>query len=100
MPEYPSIPWILFQEGLWLVESWDNPEYARVSQDSKYTFHDDLQIGWWDPGIIQSIPGFQEYFSMQVSGWWNPGIILSMPEYPKIPRIIFQEGLKAGGILG
>ena len=38
MPEYPRIPRILFQEGLWLVESWDNPEYARVSQDSEDTF--------------------------------------------------------------
>ena len=38
MSEYPRIPRILFHKGLWLVESLDNPEYPRVSQDSEDTF--------------------------------------------------------------
>jgi len=36
--EYPRIPWILFQGDTLYVESWDDTECARVSQDSPYTF--------------------------------------------------------------
>ena len=48
--KYPKILRIFFQEGPWLLESWD-PEYARVSQDSKHTFHEGLWLveSWDNP---------------------------------------------------
>ena len=77
IPEYPRIPRILFHKSLWLVESRDDPEYARVSQDSEDTI---------PPGSI-----------WLEKSWDNP-------EYPRIPRILFHQGLTrvymAGGIPG
>ncbi len=71
MSEYPRIPRILFQEGLWQMESWDNPEYVRVSQDSKDTF----QEGLW-----------------QMESWDNP-------EYVRVSQDS-RDTFPAGGILG
>ena len=36
--EYPRIPRILFQRGILYVESWDDTECVRVSQDYQDTF--------------------------------------------------------------
>ena len=44
MSEYPRIPRILFHEALWVGESWDDPEYVSVSQDSEDTFHKGLWV--------------------------------------------------------
>ena len=92
MSEYPRIPRILFHEDLWAVQSWDDPEYVWVSQDSQDTFPWGSMVGGilgWSWACL-SIPGFPGYFSMRVYGWRNPGIILSMSEYPRIPRILFH----------
>ena len=34
-----------------------------------------------------------KYLKILFKNRWNPGTILSIPEYPRIPRILIQEGV-------
>ena len=120
MSEYLRIPRILYQRGpchfiSWYVcqsipgfrgyftkgvpvtlISWDNPMYARISQDSVDTLPKGSPvthcISWDNPTYVRVSQDSADTLPKGSPFTSYPGIILCMSEYPRIPQILYQRG--------